>query len=86
MTCRLSIALVLAAAVCVTRRFLLSRPALAATKPWRPSSTRPRTTSSTYTRDFVGIVAEESYRQEVRAAPDRDLRGFAVEATASSAI
>lgn len=32
-----------------------------------------------YTRDFVGIVAEESYRQEVRAAPDRDLRGFPVD-------
>jgi hypothetical protein len=32
-----------------------------------------------YTRDFVGIVAEESYRQDVRAAPDRDLRGFPVD-------
>jgi hypothetical protein len=32
-----------------------------------------------YTRDFVGIVAEESYRQEVRGAPERDLRGFPVD-------
>jgi hypothetical protein len=32
-----------------------------------------------YTRDFVGIVAEESYRQEVRGAPERDPRGFAVD-------
>ena len=32
-----------------------------------------------YTRDFVGIVAEEIYRQEVRGAPERDLRGYAVD-------
>src|SRR5262249_10582496 len=32
-----------------------------------------------YTHDFVGIVAEESYRQEVRGAPQTDARGFAVE-------
>jgi hypothetical protein len=32
-----------------------------------------------YTRDFVGIVAEESYRQEVRSAPERDMRGFPVD-------
>src|ERR1044071_657089 len=32
-----------------------------------------------YTRDFVGIVAEESYRQEVRGAPETDRRGFATE-------
>jgi len=30
-----------------------------------------------YTRDFVGIVAEETYRQEVKSPPQTDARGLA---------
>lgn len=32
-----------------------------------------------YTRDFVGVVAEETYRQEVRFRNGNDLRGFPIE-------
>jgi hypothetical protein len=32
-----------------------------------------------YTRTFVGVVAEETYRQEVRGMMRTDVRGFAVE-------
>ena len=45
-------------------------------------STRPATTSTIYERTFVGVVAEETYRQEVRIAGGTDLRGFPVEARA----
>ena len=32
-----------------------------------------------YTRDFIGVVAEETYKQEVRSPGGRDLRGFPTE-------
>ena len=35
---------------------------------------------ATYERTFVGVVAEETYRQEVRGVGRTDQRGFAVEA------
>jgi hypothetical protein len=34
---------------------------------------------ATYERTFIGVVAEETYRQEVRAAGGTDQRGFAME-------
>lgn len=35
---------------------------------------------TTYTRDFIGVVAEEIYRQEVKGRPvGSDLRGFPIE-------
>ena len=34
---------------------------------------------SLYTRDFIGVVAEETYKQEVRSPGGRDLRGFPTE-------
>src|SRR6476619_2691270 len=34
-----------------------------------------------YERTFVGVVAEETYRQQVRVTSGRDLRGFSSEST-----
>jgi len=39
-----------------------------------------------YTRDFIGVVAERAYRQDVRNAGGRDLRGFPTEGQRQSRI
>ena len=60
--------------------FLAAAPALAQTADVDAALDKAGDYVSAYERTFVGVVAEETYRQEVRGRAGTDQRGFAVEA------
>ena len=80
MTCRLPIALVLVAAACVTTPLLAQPPGPGGDEALEAVLDKAAAYVADYTRDFVGVVAEETYRQEARGRAGTDQRGFAVEA------
>ena len=60
--------------------FLAAVPALAQTPDLDDVLDKAGDYVTAYERTFVGVVAEETYRQDVRAAAGTDARGFAAEA------
>jgi hypothetical protein len=60
--------------------FLAAVPALAQTPDLDELLDRAADYVTTYERTFVGVVAEESYRQDVRGVAGIDQRGFALDA------
>jgi hypothetical protein len=79
MTSRPPIAVVLVAAV-LTAPLLAQPPGPGDDAALEAVLDKAATYVVAYTRDFVGVVAEEAYRQEVRGRAGTDARGFAVEA------
>ena len=60
--------------------FLAAVPALAQTPDLDDVLDKAGDYVTAYERTFVGVVAEETYRQDVRGAAGTDARGFAAEA------
>ena len=60
--------------------FLAAVPALAQTPDLDDLLDKAGDYVTAYERTFVGVVAEETYRQDVRGAAGTDARGFAAEA------